>query len=278
MRYTNKLNLPEVFNKVIKDKEPVKNRYSVTELLKSTKEIKLTRLHWNQLETDISDSITALFGSAVHKVFEENSDSENSEIKLELQIGEDTLVGIIDHISEDTIEDYKTTSVSKVSKKDFKEHELQIKIYAWMRFQFDGIITRKGKLYYLMKDWSKIKAASGGNYPSSAIYVHEFDIQDSDYDYAEEYVMQKISLIKSSYIIDCTEEERWYTGTQYAVYKNASDKKASYVTDSEEDAHSYITNKCNGAGEIQVRKGEYLKCKYYCNCNKFCDQWRKEED
>ena len=51
-----------------------------------------------------------------------------------------------------TIEDYKTTNTSKVIKKDFSDHEMQIKIYALLRFKKYNIITRKGKLYYLMKD------------------------------------------------------------------------------------------------------------------------------
>ena len=273
MIYTNKLNLPEVFTKVMKEKEYDPNRYSVTEILKPTREILLTRKYYDKLEMDLSDGINTLFGSAVHKVFEENSD--NAEIKLEVQFDEDTLVGIIDHINEDEIEDYKTSSTSKVIKKDFKDHEMQIKIYALMRFKKEGIITRKGTLYYLMKDWSKVKAINSSNYPSSPIYVHRFEIQDSDYDYVEKYVKNKLKELHNPNIPQCSEEDKWYTGTKYAIYKHTGDKKAAYVADSEEDAHNYITNKCDGSGEIEVRKGNYLKCELYCLCNKFC---RKEEN
>jgi len=54
------------------------------------------------------------------------------------------------------------------------------------------------------------------------------------------------------------------------VFKKVGDKKAAIVCDSEQEAHDYITNKCDGAGEIQVRKGECLKCKYYCKVSKWC--------
>ena len=281
MKYTNKLNLPEVFNKIAEkreEKQIVDNRYSVTELLDSTQEIKLKRKYWNNIEIDISDTITALFGSAVHKVFEENSNPEESEVKLEVQFGENTVVGVIDHVKDDLIEDYKTTSVSKVMKKDFKEHENQILIYALLRFKKFGVITRRGKLYYLMKDYSKVKAQSSSNYTQSPIYIHEFEIKDSDYDYIEKMINNKLKELNSEFIPNCTDEERWYTGTEYAVYKNVTDKRASLVTDNEQEAHDFITNKCNGSGEIKVRKGKYLKCELYCNCNKFCDQWRKEEN
>lgn len=275
MIYTNKLNLPSVFTKIASSKEPIPHRYGITELLGSTKEIKLTRKHWNDIEIDVSDCVNMLFGSAVHKVFEENSCYEESEVKYEVQFGNDIVVGIADVVKDDEISDYKTATTSK---KDYKDYEEQIMAYALLRFKKTGYITRKGKAIVLFKDWSKIKAASGGNYPQSPIYVHMFDIQDSDYDYIENKIKNKLNILNSDNIIDCTEEERWYTGTKYAVYKNVSDKKALYVTDNEEDAHNYITNKCNGAAEIQIRRGEYLKCKHYCNCNKFCDQWRKEED
>lgn len=274
MKYTNKLNLPECFTKLVSDKKPIPHRYSVTELLGSTKEIQLNRKYHDCIEIDISDCTNMLFGSAVHKLLEENSNPSESEIKFELSVDNCTIVGIADNIHDDEISDYKTATTSK---KDFTDYEEQIYAYAWMRLKRDGIITRKGKNIILFKDWSKIKAATNSNYPQSPIYIHKFDINDSDYDYIEKKIKNKLNILESGTIIDCTDEERWYTGTQYAVYKNVSDKRASYVTDNEQDAHNYITNKCEGAGEIKVRKGEYIKCKYYCNCSKFCEQWRKEE-
>lgn len=275
MIYTNKLNLPEVFEKIYQNnfREINPHRFSVTELLSPTKQILLSRKYYNEIEEDISDCIPALFGSAVHKVFEENSNPEESEVKLEVQFGEDTIVGIIDHVKDDEIDDYKTTSTSKVSKKDFSDHELQIKIYALLRFKKYGIITRKGKLFYLMKDWSKVKSTYSSDYPKSPIYVHEFNIEDSDYDFSEKYIKNKLNEIHSNLINFCSDEDRWYTGTKYAVYKNVGDKRASYITDNEQDAHNYIRNKCGGAGEIEVRKGNYLKCELYCSVNKFCDQY-----
>ena len=274
MIITNKLGLPGVFEKITSDKEPKEHRYSITELLNSTKEIRLKRKYWDKIEVDVSDLVPAIFGSAVHKVFEENSPFEESEVKYESQFGEDIVVGIADNVKDDTISDYKTATTSK---KDFKDYEDQIMAYALLRWKRTGKITRKGIVYILFKDWSKIKAQTSSNYPSSPIYVHTFDIQDSDYDYIEKKIRLKLAEINSSDIPACTDEERWYTGTKYAVYKNASDKRATYITDSEEDAHNFITNKCDGAGEIQVRKGQYIKCDLYCSVSKFCDQCRKEE-
>lgn len=279
MIYTNKLNLPEVFNTIAKQREEksyTEHRYSVTELLDPIQEIKLKRKYWNSIEVDISESITALFGSAVHKVFEENSNPEESEVKLEVQFGEVVVVGVIDHVKDDLIEDYKTTSASKVIKKDFSDHEMQIKIYALLRFKKYNIITRKGKLYYLMKDYSKIKASKSSNYPASPIYIHEFDIKDSDYDYVEKFIKDKLKELNSNNYHTCSDSDRWYTGTEYAVYKNVSDKRAALVTDNEQEAHDFIKNKCEGAAEIRVRKGNYTKCENYCLVNKFCEQYRKE--
>lgn len=268
MKITNKLNLPEVFERIVSSNPPKEHRYSVTELLNPTKEIKLTRKYWNEIELDVSDCVNMLFGSAVHKVFEENSPYEESEVKYEVQFDEDTIVGIADVVKDDEITDYKTATTSK---KDYKDYEDQILAYSLLRLKKTGYITRKGKAIVLFKDWSKIKAASGGNYPQSPIYVHKFDINDSDYDYIEKKIIDKLKELNQEEIPECTDEERWYTGTKYAVYKNVGDKRAIAVCDTEQEAHDCITNKCNGAGQIEVRKGEYLKCKHYCNCCKFCN-------
>ena len=276
MIYTNKLNLPKVFEKLQERKDPIPHRYGITELLGSTREIKLKRKYFDKLEEDISEHIPALFGSAVHKVFEENSNPEESEIKMEVEFGEDVVVGIIDHVDGDIIEDYKTCSVSKYTKQDFDDYKMQVYAYAYMRMIKFGIISRKGKIYMLMKDWSKIKAYKSSNYPTSPIYVLEFPIYDSDYDFIFNYINNKLKELNNNELPLCSDEDRWYTGTTYAVYKNVGDKKAALVAETEQEAHDYITNKCDGKGEIQVRKGEYLKCKYYCLCSKFCDQCKED--
>lgn len=276
MKITNRLNLPDVFYNILnKDmKAPVENRYSVTELLKSTREIKLTRKYFNEIEVDASDSINTLFGSSVHLMLEQNNTKGEAEYKLEYQYNKFTIVGVIDLLERDTLTicDYKTCSVSKITKQDFNDWRMQGLLYAWLLFKKENIIIRRLKFYALMKDWSKIKAAAGGYYPNSAIYTYEYNIEDSDYDYIEKWLNNKLSELDNDIIPQCSDEEKWFTGDKYAVYKNVGDKRAAAVLDTEEEAHNYITNKCNGTGQIEVRKGECLKCKYYCNCNKFCNK------
>ncbi len=282
MVITNKQNLPESFIKFASDSnhEYTEHRYSVTELLLPTREILLNRKYAHEIESDVADTIPALFGTAVHSILEQCAPVLESGIEAEASVeatfGKDTVAGRIDllNIRDAAIEDYKTCSVSKVMKQDFEDWRLQGLMYAYLAFKQKGIVIRHLKFYALMKDWSKIKSATSSNYPASAIYIWKYDIQDSDYDYAEKYIRDKLSEINSGVLPECSDEDRWYTGTKYAVYKNVGDKRAAYVADTEEDAHNYITNKCDGAGEIEVRKGEYLKCMYYCNCCKFC---KKEE-
>lgn len=272
---TNKHNLPQSIVNLVKDKEHVENRYSVTELLGSTREILLLRKYANKIEVDVSDTITALFGSAVHKLLEE-ADSENAEVKMEYTYNNITIVGVADKITDDAIEDYKTTSVSKVQRSDFSDWRDQGLAYAWLRFKTTGEIKRKLRFYALLKDWSKVRYANSSNYPATPLFTWEYDISDSDYDYIEKKIKNKVAEIKEGKLLECTDEERWYTGTKYAVYAKAGDKRASYITDDEDDAHNYISNKCNGAGWMQVRKGDYLKCQLYCKVSKFCDQCKEE--
>lgn len=283
MKITNKLNLPEAFVKFVSDgdREYVDHRYSVTELLLSVREILLNRKYAQEIEYDVSDSIPALFGTAVHQILENYApvleSGVESESKVEAAFGDDIVAGRIDllNITDSCIEDYKTCSVSKVMKNDFEDWRLQGLMYALLIFKQKGIVIRHLRFHALMKDWSKIKSATSSNYPATAITTWKYDIQDSDYDYIENYIKQKLNWInlylESGALPECTDEERWYTGTKYAVYKNVGDKKAAYVADTEEDAHNYIHSKL-GAAEIEVRKGEYLKCKYYCSCCKFCEK------
>ena len=278
MIYTNKLNLPKQFEKLDDEHKPIDKVFSVTELLKPSKEILLTRKYYDDIKIDIADIIPALFGTAVHNIMEQRVPddylAEQSVYAIFDIFGElYKIKGRCDLLSlkQQVIEDYKTCTTSK---KDFEEWRLQGLMYAYLTFKTFNVIIRKLKFYALLKDWSKIKAATSSNYPQSPIFIWEYEISDSDYDFIESFMRDKlIEIINGGK--SCTDEDCWYTGTQYAVYKNANDKKATYVTDDETDAHNYITNKCGGMGEIQVRKGNYIKCMYYCACNRFCEQYKE---
>lgn len=283
MIITNKLNLPASFvNFVSKDSKGYKeHRYSVTELLLPTREILLNRKYERDIEIDVSDTIPVLFGTAVHSILENNTPLLNgllTETSIEAEFDTNIVSGRIDLLNDkdDSIEDYKTCSVNKIIKQDFEDNRKQGLMYALLLFKRTGHVYRNLKFWNLLKDWSKIKAASSSNYPQSPIYLWTYKVEDSDIDFIEKYIKDKLkeidNAIESDLLPECTNEERWYTGTKYAIYKNAGDKKASKVLDSEEEAHDYITNECNGSGEIEVRKGEYIKCKFYCNCSKFCKE------
>ena len=271
MKVTNKLNLPEPFKSLVTKeiKELVENRYSVTELLLPTREIILKRRYNHLLSEDVSDMVHTLFGSALHKLMEDADEGE-TEVKFEYQLGKHTLVGKVDKIEDDTIIDYKTCKVNKITKENFSDDYHQGMIYAYLRFMLHDIKTKKLKFYNLMKDWSKVHF--GSNYPSSPIYIWEYNITDSDYFYIESFIQKKLEEIDKGFVDlpSCSEEDRWYTGTKFAVYKKEGDKRADKVFDSEQEAKDYIDNKLNGVGIINVRPGEDLKCNYYCLCSKLC--------
>lgn len=281
MKITNRFNLPESF--VIyaskDDHIPTENKYSVTELLSPVRQILLKRKLYDRIEMDVSDIVPALFGTAVHSVLETNTPllvDIYPEFQISYDFGGTILSGRIDllNLKSLSIEDYKTCSVNKVIRQDFEDWKMQGLLYAYLVYRVKGIILKHLKFYSIMKDWSKVKSKTSSNYPNSAVYVWEYDIQDSDFDYIEEWLKRKLKEInfylETDTLPECTNEEKWYTGDKYAVYKKVSDKRAAIVCDNEEEAYGYITNKCNGAGQIEIRKGECLKCKYYCNVSKFC--------
>ena len=191
-------------------------------------------------------------------------------VVLPLKLHDTIDISVLPFKGEDS---YITCDDPSITKGDFNDWKLQGLAYAYILYIKCGIIIKHLEFYALMKDWSKVKAGTSANYPSAPVYVWKYDINDSDYDYIESVLKDKIKDIKShdmDNLPECTDIYKWYTGTTYAVYKNANDKRATILCDTEQEAHDYINNKLNGVGEIITRKGEYLKCKYYCDVCQFC--------
>lgn len=286
MKITNKMGLPVTFVKVAEKGDeghiPEPHKYSVTELIMPLRALLLRRQYYDAIERDVADCIPTLFGTAVHQVMQDNNplkgDLYRCEEKIETEIGEDTLSGQIDLLDlwGMNIEDYKTCSVSKVMKEEFDDWYKQGMAYAWLVWRQRGIILKNLRFYALMKDWSKIKSTTSANYPQSAIFVWQHKIEDSDYDFIEKWIRDRLRLINealsSGSLPECTAGERWSSGDKWAVYKKAGDKRAAIVCDTEQEAQDYVAEK---GGSIEFRKGEDIRCKYYCDSSRFCEKGGK---
>jgi len=284
MKITNKSKLPIAFVRMAESEyQPTPNRFSITTLLKPTREIILTRRHFDKLEADASDMIWSLFGQAVHHILEKNADDKDgAEMRLEYTFPKGheleglTVSGIMDFYDKETktVIDYKTCSIWKVRFNDFSDWEKQGDGYAWL-LERNGLEVAKSKFYAIMRDWSVGEARRKGDYPQSQVLEVEF-VADSLK--ADNWIQEKLLDIKynentpDNDLPLCSKEDRWAKPDKFAVMKKGR-KSALRLLDSSQEARDWMDN--NSGDYIEFRKGEDTKCIYYCSVCKFCDYWQK---
>ena len=285
MKITNKYGLPQAFVTMAESDYQYKDkRYSVTSILKGTREIILERRHHDKIEQDVSDMIWLLFGTAVHSILEqhEEADHELAEeyLILDLENGY-KLSGRFDlyNAKTKTVTDYKTCSVWKVIYKEFEDWRTQLLIYAYM-LKSIGFEVETGEIIAMMKDHSKSKAKYDPNYPQLPVDRIKFSFSDKDFEEIEVFIKERFKEIaKAEEMADdelplCTPEQRFNSGDKFAVMKK-NRKRALRVLDSMEEAEIYLAN--NGGDFIETRPGEDKKCNDYCRVNKFCSYYNKVE-
>jgi len=115
MIITNKYGLPQTFVNVVERPTYTKGKahMSVTELLNSPQIVQLKAKYSDRIETDVTDMIWAVFGTAVHHILEQGKDPNHIvEQRLHADIDGWHISGAIDLqiVHEDGIEvnDYKT--------------------------------------------------------------------------------------------------------------------------------------------------------------------------
>ncbi len=280
MKITNRLNLPEGFVKACSTAaHNAPGCVSATTLLKGTKEIILTRRHWDELEDDVADRVWAIFGSAVHSLMEVETPDTFVEEDVEAKVGNMMVTGRMDCYDpkNEILYDYKTASVWKVIYKDFDDWKKQGLIYAWL-LNKTGFNVKKCRFIAMLKDHSKSKAKFDATYPQSPVYVYEFNVTESDLKDTETFIERKVAEIErcNDYPDDvipcCTEDERWAKPTTYAVMKNGR-KTALRVFNTRAEADKLVAEQ--GAGcYVEERKGTDGKCQEYCTCREFCHYWK----
>lgn len=282
---TNKMNMPQAFvNFVSNVRHNPSGTLSATTLLKGDKEIVLYDRHFEELEQDAADLVWATFGSAFHLVMEKSDDEAFKEEAFSVDVDGWKVTGRVDRydMEHELLEDWKTASVWKVIKSDFKDWKTQGLTYAWLMKQ-SGLEVKRCRFVALLKDHSKTEAKRKSDYPQKPVFIYEFDVTELDLEETEQRIRAKIKSVTEAYklgdddIKPCSEEERWATETKYAVMKEGR-KTALKVCDDQQSAQLYIESMTRegdpkkAAGlYVQERPGESKKCQDYCPCAEFCN-------
>ena len=286
MKITNKLGLPQAMVEAVSTSEHnAEGNLSATTLLKSIREIVLAKRHWNELEDDVSNRVWSIFGQAVHKVLERETETSFTEEFLKVNLGSVNITGRIDSydMQDHKVTDYKTCSVWKIKFNDFSDWEKQGLIYAWL-LKKNGFECKSCEFIAMLKDHSATEARRDPSYPQLPIYVYRFDITDEKLKEIENYIGAKVkAYIEAINLADedlppCTDEERWASPNKWAVMKEGR-KTAIRLLDSEDEAKAYIdNNQLDKKHYIEFRAGASRKCQDYCSVCQFCDFWKNMQN
>ena len=282
MRITNKLGLPQPFVDACYsgDRRFDDRTYSVTELLKGTTEILLSRRHDAEIEDDVADRVWAIFGSAVHSILEKGSetDTQIKENRVYETFGGYRITGQFDLYDDatGTVTDYKTASVWKVIYDEWDDYRRQLLAYCWILRQY-GFDARNGQIVALLKDHSKTKAKREAGYPPYPVHVKRFTFTDGDFEEFSGWLRAKFADIEEKrHMPDgelpaCLPEERWHKPGKYAVMKKGRKSAVKlYDERAKADIHALEIG-----GYVEHRPGRDGKCEDYCSCCAFCKHWRE---
>lgn len=293
MKLTNQLNLPQPFVTAVEgDYRYTDKRYSVTAILKGTREAILQRRHDAEITSDVADMVWAIFGTAVHSILEggEEAESQIKENKLAVDLPNGyQLSGIFDLYDDatGTVTDYKTASVWKIKfgcwdnwepkPGEFEDWRKQTLYYCWMLRQI-GFDAHRGEIVALLKDHSKTKAKIN-EHPPLPVWQIGWDFTEDDFAQAEAEIMAKFAEIERCEQLPddelplCSEEDRWTRPGKYAVMKPGR-KSAIKLYDNEAEAEERAQAEGKGC-YVQHRPGSDPKCMDYCSACEFCTYWQE---
>lgn len=246
---------------------------SATKLIDAPQVIELGRRHHAQITTDVSERVWSLLGQAVHTIL------ERAGLRQEGMVAEERLFAdvmgwqvsgqfdVMD-LETGTITDYKVTTTYKARGSD--KWTQQLNVLRWLAHQ-NGHQIHRLEIVAIFRDWRKTEAERNPDYPRAAIQAIPIPVWTLEE--AEEFVMDRVSLhqyARKGGRVLCTDDDRWYSGTKYAITKPGA-TRALRVLDTPPDPATIQP------GYIVVeRPGEYKRCQHYCDVAPFCAQWAED--
>jgi hypothetical protein len=285
---TNKYNLPQTFVNIMRRPTYTKGKanLSATELINSPRIVQLRKLHEDKIETDVTEMVWSIFGTAIHGVLEHGKDDNHLvEERLHTEIDGWKISGAIDLqiVNADgsiTINDYKTCAAWSVMNEKI-DWEYQLNIYAWLVERVKKTPISKLEIVAIIRDWNRRDVVNKAGYPDAPIKV--VPIQLWPFEHREKFIQDQITLHSNALfeletgdeLPHCTPEQMWEKPTTYAV-KKIGGIKARNVCATQEEATSKIAEYGKDY-EIEERQGERTRCANFCSVRDFCSQWREYE-
>ena len=188
MKFTNRYNLPSVFERFERGHQHTKDgaKYSVTTLIDSPRISRLRALHAQQLTEDISDRTWAILGTAVHEILQSGAeDNQVVEQRLHATISGVSVSGQIDlqtpHQGGMLLSDYKTTKAFTLQANPSGKAEWtnQLSCYSALASLNDIVVTGV-EVIAIIRDWSAAGAERSADYPKAPIVRITLPLWDKD--------------------------------------------------------------------------------------------------
>lgn len=275
MKITNQLNLPAPLVRAIQADPYNKGDcdYSVTTLIKPPRIVELERRHDNELEEDAADRIFALMGQIGHLVLERGGAGELTEKRFYATRLGKKIGGQLDLWANNTILDYKLTSIWAAKDGLKPEWECQLNLLALLARE-NGIEVTAAQIVALYRDWSIGSARREQDYPQRQCQVFPVPLWPAEKQ--ESYLADRISRHLRA-VIElplCTPLERWARPEKWAVMKEGN-KRALKLYDTEAEALNMHQIGYKPKLYVEHRPGVQTRCLDYCPVSAHCSWWQE---
>lgn len=270
MNLTNVHGLPDALvNAVRNDPYTGGGDISVTKLIDSPQRRVLRKKHGSLVVEDVSERIWSLMGQAVHTVLERAGTTALVEQRLYAEVNGWQVSGQFDrlHLGDGVLQDWKVCSVYKA--KGDVSWERQLNVLRWLAIQ-NGYDVQRLEVVAIFRDWKKSEALRQSDYPRQSVMT--IDLPVWDLPQCEAYVRDRVRMhqaVDSGEVIECSEEERWYSGTTFALLK-VGGKRAKKVSPTREELGEVPPDHI-----VEERPGVNRRCEGYCEVAPFCEQYQR---
>ena len=140
----------------------------------------------------------------------------------------------------------------------------QLNVYAFL-YRMTGFPVTSLKVHAILRDWVKGRSLREEDYPPIPFVTVNIPVWSDEE--VQAYIGDRMVRHFDLPAERCTDEERWYKGTTFAVKKKGQ-KRARRVLNTMQEAEAWIGEEKGLI--IEERKGADVRCENYCLVRNVC--------